>query len=231
MDRYDVGDTVRLEAAFTSDAGDPAEPETVVLIARTPDGVDTEHGATSDGDGVYHVDLQPATPGTWAYRWVSTGAVHGAEPGMFCVRPEFYPPYRPSLPAVAAKVRSRLYTVGGQQAPTFGADTTPTGDQAEECVDTAVAEVLGALPAPDVPDSLTGQARNLMTLRAAMEVELAYYGDQTTAQASAYEHWRDLYNTGLKALIAAVRDQSDGTRDGGVGVPTHTFPPGPPLEW
>lgn len=88
---YDIGDTVRLTAAFTNAAGTAADPATVTLQIKDPSGnVDnyTYAGATvtKSATGSYYYDLSVDEPGTWFFRWKGTGAVATAEEGSFDVR-------------------------------------------------------------------------------------------------------------------------------------------------
>jgi hypothetical protein len=230
MDRYDIGDLVRLTATFTDDAGDPVEPGTVQLVTRDPADVEAEHDATSDDDGAYHVDLQPQGAGTWGYRWVATGAGQGAEPGQFHVRPAFYPAYRPTVAAVAAHLPHRTYGQGGITTSAFTAQTKPTEDQAEAEIDRATTVVVGRLPVSIVENKHHDTVRDVIALRAAMKIEIGY---PVGGQNSPYDRLKELYDDDLKGLIAAVKDAGDGTVDGstGGGMPTHSFPCATPLEW
>jgi hypothetical protein len=230
MDRYDIGDLAQLTATFTDDQGDLVEPDTVLLVTRDPAGAETEHPGISDGDGVYHVDLQPAVSGTWAYRWVATGAGRGAEPGQFHVRPAFYPAYRPSVAQVASHLEHRTYHQGSGSTGTFTSLTNPTADQAEAAIDTATGVVLGRLPVPDVPAASVDAARNVIAIRAAMQIEISH---PAAGSASTYDRLKDLFDDDVKALIGLVKDAGDGAVDGSGGgnLPTHTFPCATPLEW
>jgi hypothetical protein len=224
MDRYDIGDLVRLTASFTDVDGGPVEPGTVELVTRDPAGDETTHEAVSDGGGAYHVDLEPDQAGTWGYRWVSTGAGQGAEPGQFHVRPAFYPTFRPSVAKVASKLPHRTYGQGGGSTGTFTDQTTPTVDEAEAAIDTATTSVTSRLPATIVPATHTAAVADLISLRAAMEIEVGY---PVSGQNSPYDRLKALYDDELKGLVVALKDAGDGTVDGstGGGLPTHTFPP------
>lgn len=90
---YDVGDMVRLGAAFTDPAngGAPIDPTAVTLVTRDPAGEETStsYGAGAiirDSVGTYHADVSADLAGTWQYRWYSTGAGQAAAQGYFVVR-------------------------------------------------------------------------------------------------------------------------------------------------
>jgi hypothetical protein len=230
MDRYDIGDLVRLTATFTDDQGNPTEPTSVELTTLPPDNEETTHEAVADGDGAYHVDLEPDQAGTWGYRWKATGTGQGAEPGQFHVRPAFYPAHRPSVAQVAAHLEHRTYDQGGGSTGTFTSLTNPTADQAEAAIDTATTVVIGRLPVSTIPAASVDATRSLIALRAAMQIEITH---PAAGKASTYDRLKDLYDDDLKGLISAVKDAGDGPVDGssGSGMPTHTFPCATPLEW
>lgn len=101
----DIGDVVRLVRLFHDEAGDPADPDTVVFTVRAPDGEVTEvddHAVTDadelaaceailgvtlvDGTGLYTATFEPDLHGTWRYRIEGIGGVTSAEEGSFQVR-------------------------------------------------------------------------------------------------------------------------------------------------
>ena len=104
---HDVGDVVRLWAAFFDEAGAQTAPTTVTLIVRDPADVDTtiSNEAAVSGDvtlaaaatgstladetGVYKavVETSGALPGVWRYEWEGAGIVDEVQSGWFEVRP------------------------------------------------------------------------------------------------------------------------------------------------
>ena len=84
--RFDIGDRVRITATFTDLAGAVADPTTVALTVKAPDGTLTSPSNSKDSTGVYHADVNPDASGTWWYRWTGTGALVAAEEGTFSVR-------------------------------------------------------------------------------------------------------------------------------------------------
>lgn len=88
---FDIGDTVRFAAVFTTTAGVATDPTTVALKLKEPDGAETSYtyagaAVTKDSTGTYHKDVVVDASGTWHYRWVGTGAVTSAEEGRIVVR-------------------------------------------------------------------------------------------------------------------------------------------------
>ena len=92
MNAYQVGDLVRITAAFTNEAGSAADPTTVTLLVKLRYVIGAETttytyptNITKDSTGNYHVDFQPTTEGIWDYRWVGTGTVTAAGESAFNV--------------------------------------------------------------------------------------------------------------------------------------------------
>jgi hypothetical protein len=85
MAAFDIGDQVRLTAAFAV-GGTPTAPTTLVLTITAPDGTATTPTPVSESTGVYYHDLTPTQAGWYRYRWVGTGAAVAAERGRLFVR-------------------------------------------------------------------------------------------------------------------------------------------------
>lgn len=89
---FDVGDTVRFAAAFTTTDGVDDDPSTITLKVKAPSGVETSYVYLTDGslvrdsEGHYHRDVGVAAAGTWHYRWIGTGDVATADEGRIVVR-------------------------------------------------------------------------------------------------------------------------------------------------
>ena len=83
---YDIGDGIRLTAAFSID-GSGANPDTVTVTVMDPSGNKTTPAAGSGTDGAYNVDSTIVDEqGTWYYHFAGTGAVVAAGEGHFFVR-------------------------------------------------------------------------------------------------------------------------------------------------
>ncbi len=96
---YELGQAVRLTAAFLNTAGAAADPSTVsvkhgvALVNPPPDptattlvfGVDA--AVIKDSTGNYHADILPAVPGNYTYSWIGTGTVAAVSVGHFRVKP------------------------------------------------------------------------------------------------------------------------------------------------
>lgn len=120
--------------------------------------------------------------------------------------------YMPAVTDVAALLRQRTVNDYSNEVGTFDATTRPTALQVQVTLNQAaalVSSILGADLAPSVHDA----ARYLVTLRAAMLVELSYFNEQIRPDKSAYNELKALWETDSKAIIEAVRQA--GVSDGG----------------
>jgi hypothetical protein len=88
---YDIGDTVRLRATYTSTSGVAANPTTVVFLYLDPSGNTTTLTSASTSVpnpsvGEFHTDVILDEAGLWQYRVSSTGAIVTSEESYFIVR-------------------------------------------------------------------------------------------------------------------------------------------------
>ncbi len=81
---YDLGDPVERALTVQVD-GAPTDPTSITFMLRSPSGSVTTVTPEKMATGSYRVLLQPDAPGTWQYRWVTTGVGAGAETGSFDV--------------------------------------------------------------------------------------------------------------------------------------------------
>jgi hypothetical protein len=91
---YDLGDLVRCSAPFTNTAGTAIDPTAVFFKAKDPEGTavgpytyGVDAALVKDSTGNYHVDLDASKPGTWYYRFYSTGTGQASAEGSFTVAP------------------------------------------------------------------------------------------------------------------------------------------------
>ncbi len=96
---YELGQSVRLAAAFATFAGVRTNPTTTTFkVARVTAQPPPEPTATSavfgvdaavinDSAGVFHYDFTPANPGDYVWQAVGTGAVAAVKRGRFRVLP------------------------------------------------------------------------------------------------------------------------------------------------
>lgn len=104
MSVHDVGDVVTLWAVFRDEAGVQADPSTVTLTVREPQGdvvdvpavaaeAEDEEAAEAatgqtltDVTGVYRAELEITQGGRYRYKWEGTGTVDEVEASSFYVR-------------------------------------------------------------------------------------------------------------------------------------------------
>lgn len=89
---YDVGDEIRVTGTFTNSAGTATDPTAVLFKVKNPAGTITTYTYGTDAElvksatGVYYVDLDLATSGTWYTRFYSTGTGQAAVESTINVR-------------------------------------------------------------------------------------------------------------------------------------------------
>lgn len=137
--------------------------------------------------------------------------------------------YTPTLAEVGALLRGRT-RFNGSELGTFTSNTHPTADQVTVIINSVVGK-LEAKFGNDPPDELMASARHLVALRAALFVELTFFGDQIGANRSPYPQLKQLYDDELKDFIAdranIGADGEAGTGDdlAGGGLAVFSFPP------
>lgn len=91
---YDIGDLVRVSAAFTDENGNPADPDDVTLTILQPDGTVVEKAMVdlgNDETGTWYFEIDTTTDnndnwGLWYYRFVGTGNVQQTSETAFKLR-------------------------------------------------------------------------------------------------------------------------------------------------
>ena len=78
MPTFDINDTIRLKAQYTTVSGTLSDPSSVTFKHQDPSSNDTTitlagAGVTKDSTGVYYADLRLDEAGTWYFRAESTG--------------------------------------------------------------------------------------------------------------------------------------------------------------
>lgn len=87
VNSYDLGDIVRLEAAFLVGTT-PTNPTTTTVKVKDPAGVVTDLTAqlTTPTTGTKRLDYPIATSGEYWYRFTGTGTAEASEEGRFYAR-------------------------------------------------------------------------------------------------------------------------------------------------
>lgn len=88
MTTYDVGDMVTITAEFTDLAGVPADPGTVTLQIREPDGTVTAYAEVDmahPAPGTWSMEVPLDAGGWWHYRFAGVGGLVAAGEGRIQV--------------------------------------------------------------------------------------------------------------------------------------------------
>jgi hypothetical protein len=131
--------------------------------------------------------------------------------------------YAPTLDEVASLVPSRAKGQYGR-ATTFDETTQPTSDQVQTIIDRSAAKVFSKVGDP--PAALLEDAKEIVALRAAMLIELTFFGDQIRADRSPYGELKALYEEAVKDYLAD-RAQLGGDEEPGTAddqAPLFSFP-------
>lgn len=90
MQHTEVGEVLTLEARFTNDDGEPANPTTVTLLVTKPDASTIEvttGDLTNPAVGHWTYDVTVDQAGRWTYRFQGAGAIVAGETRRFLVLP------------------------------------------------------------------------------------------------------------------------------------------------
>jgi|SRR6516162_577929 hypothetical protein len=131
--------------------------------------------------------------------------------------PQAEEPWLPSVRDVALKILSRTRDSHGNQLGTFTTDTVPTATDCAAIIGQAaldVAKVLG----DNIPDSMYDDVGNLIAVRAAMQIELAYYSEQVNTGRSIYPQLEKDYETEVPLLSKQLITVIDGGEMGPVAA-------------
>lgn len=101
--------------------------------------------------------------------------------------------YYTTVTEVANKILGRTCNDLGVRQGTFNDDTTPTDEECEKVIEDAALQV-GIVIGTQVPDSLLDMVKEIVALRAAMLIELEFYGSEVANNRSAYPQLKELYD-------------------------------------
>lgn len=137
--------------------------------------------------------------------------------------------FLPTLGEVGALLRIRTRDARtGVELGTFTENTRPTDDQVRLLIVKADSKVAARF-GNGLPETLREKTRTVTAIRAAMLVELSFFGDQIRAGRSPYTELKELHDEEWKELVAdwvnLGLDQTPGTSDdAGGGLPVFWFP-------
>jgi len=141
----------------------------------------------------------------------------------------------PTLPDVAEVILVRTRDKNGNMQNTFNDETIPTATEARAMIDKAVNNVR-PLIGTDIPDDLIQEAQDVTALRAAMYIELSFFGNEVAMNRSVYPHLKTLFDEKIKTLAQAIAAEELGQSptDALAGAGTMAmwdFPPDDNLSW
>lgn len=90
MSNFIVGDVVRLSVSVADVTGALSDPSSLALVIKSPSGSSATHTSdiVKDSVGNYHFDLPLDLPGSYGFRWQSTGTNQGVAEGGIYVSPQ-----------------------------------------------------------------------------------------------------------------------------------------------
>lgn len=90
---FQVGDDAHCRVSFTDRFGSLIDPDSVFFHISDPQGGDIDYEYLVDAElhreslGKFYVVVDLTIPGTWKYRFWSTGSGKGSDSGSFTVQP------------------------------------------------------------------------------------------------------------------------------------------------
>jgi hypothetical protein len=143
--------------------------------------------------------------------------------------------WTPTIPDVAGVILIRTRDENGVFQNTFTDQTIPTDEQVRQLIDKAVNNVR-PLIGTDIPEDLIQEAQDVTAIRAAMYVELTFFGNEVAQNRSVYPHLKELFDEKIAALAAAVVAEEAGESPldalaGGGGMPEWSYPPDDNMSW
>lgn len=135
------------------------------------------------------------------------------------------PDWGPTVDQVAAYIRARTKTQGGDEAGTFnpaaewetneGKGTRPTQENVEQAIANSVGSMIGTIGL-EIDGKYHDQARRVAALKTAMLIELTYWPEQVNTGRSTYPQLKELYDQEWENLLTAMGISTD---TGGGAVP------------
>lgn len=135
--------------------------------------------------------------------------------------------YTPDVAAVAAFIRARTKTRGGDEAGTFNPEdsseqdkTRPTAEQTETEVANALGKISGKIGA-DIAEQYWSDASRLVALYAAMLIELTYWPEQVNTGRSTYPQLKELFDDDWKEFLDVLGIGEDAPATPDAGFPSY----------
>lgn len=209
------------------EAADPDGPWTLIeTFVLEPVDADPENPETRD----FTTTNATLETGWYQIVWVDDFLNESSTPAVQNV--SVVRAYRPLVSDVAEVIRMRTVDSNGVEQGTFTAGTRPTYEEVERIIDRSMWK-LEAKFGPEMPQELVGSAAEVVSLRAAMMIELTYFGDQVSVSRSPYTELKALYEEALQDWFTERRslgaDETPDTADDttSAAMPVAQFPPPP----
>lgn len=109
------------------------------------------------------------------------------------------PAYLPVVSDIGALLRARTKNQYGDELGTFTDDTRPTDEQVIRLIKLAEGDVAVQLP-DDLPEEYYQELHALISLKAAMLVELTHFPEQVRTGRSAYAEYERMFDNQMESL-------------------------------
>lgn len=138
-------------------------------------------------------------------------------------------PWTPSVQDVANILRARTINKNGGEVGTFNATTRPTDTEVQGLIDQSNNDVMDAIgQITEVPVNLVNNASSLITIGAAMMVEISYFPEQVGVGRSPYAQLAKQYSDKLTRLQNAIVSVGGNRPTNDYQTPAGSFG-GPPI--
>lgn len=121
-------------------------------------------------------------------------------------------------------LRARTVDANGNEQGTFTANTRPTDTQVTALLGLAADDVQVEI-GPTIASAWWPRAKRVVTLGAALLVELSYFPEQVASGRSPYAQLKELYDARLKALTIGLAESAEGGDEGASDdmMPSYAF--------
>lgn len=141
-------------------------------------------------------------------------------------------PWQPTVKEVATHILARTVNQYGVRLGTFTIDTTPTQAEAEQVIAITMPEIADAV-GETIPEFLWDDTQVVASIKAAMQIEIAFFPEQIASNRSPYNALNVKYTAALDNLVHQVSVAGTGSEGTVVAGASNTaqfaFPPAFPL--
>jgi len=89
MSNFQVGDVARISVSVKNISGQLSDPSRITLVVKAPSAALSDKSASvvKQSVGVYYADVELTEPGSYGFRWNTTGENQGVVEGGVFVSP------------------------------------------------------------------------------------------------------------------------------------------------